>query len=119
VVFLFFEVTSSRLANRAKLKIGEDSNFNLNDVRTIIYSMSSAIKDYSLAARLRSLTASHLLPFANPSQTFRSDDLRSLLTTSLGYREYEVSYELMKILFTSSDKYQSITLDELVLTYLP
>lgn len=106
------------MASRPEPKIGEDWNFNLNDVRTIIYSMCSAIKDYSLAARLRSLTASHLVPFANPSNTFRSDDLRSLLTTSLGYREYEVSYELMKILFTSRDKYQSITLDELVQTYL-
>lgn len=70
--------------------------------------------DYSPAVFIRNLAQSVIFSFADASQSYRSDELRLLLTSVFKYREYEVSYELMKVLCFGKNKYISITVEELV-----
>lgn len=70
--------------------------------------------DYSPAVFIRNTAQNAIFPFADGSQNYRSDELRLLLTSVFKYREYEVSYELMKVLCFGKNKYISITVEELV-----
>lgn len=49
-------------------------------------------------------------PFANHDQIFTPVELRTLLVQVFQLKEYEVSYELLKILFYGKQKYQHVRL---------